>query len=519
MNKKLFLVTLLLLCCQWAQGYEFYTFVDRQCHAYTGLVIHVGEEQVAIWQLNGEFKTFSREKIDRVFIFNTSDNPFPRVPKSQAAISLLKKVFTRNRSKKPLLIGWPYKFVEELVFFFDIKGKIYILDLNQIKLIEEVKKNEKLRFVLSKKKPVHLDLGRYLSRCFDQKSERRPHSLAPDRVIGDKIKIFEFFKNLENGFNQIDDFQERTWVYGRPFLFERRPRLGILAFNGVREYSPFDIPFYYQWSNGRDLHFQSQSVIGGSFVKWLPNVEPTFVVMSDVKSHFFNATFVGNLFALSAGSDVTDGERLENKEDASNKIQVTPQFNYLSMMGADWRFLSLSAGPYFATYILKIDDEVREVLATKNSPVFRLQLIWDDLILRMIFSSSRYTHSDVLVGKHFVGSGDLYKDHSSNFKSLSFKSRFLRLGFDYNISQDTTLGVDEVFMKGEYTEEVASFNNHLDFQHLYTSAYVQRQFGHYVFLKLVGNYYMYKYDYRMGDQSGNVDDTLFSLGGIFGLLF
>ena len=526
----------IVLSSHFAWGYEFFTLLEDKCQFSSGLVVRMSEENVVVWQLNGRFKKISREAIKNILIFNVADNPFSKVSGSRMGRSLLRKVFVGEDLKKPLLIGWPYKFVEELVFYYALKGRIYVIDMAQIKLIEKLGPKDQLKVRRPPRTPVVLSLENYLPHCTQKKvkrGKRNKKSLQPDRIISGKIKVFEFLKNLQDGFNRTGDFEERTLVYGKPFLFERRPRLGITIFDNEQESNSSFLPLYYQWSNGEDFHFQSQSVVGGKFVKWLPNINPLTVFMSEVKSHFFNATFVGNLTALAAGKK-TVGFFNEGK----SIDRVFTGFNYLTMMGGDWRNLSLSIGLFYPAYILDFGGEQREVLASKSSTIFRFQVIRDIFTLRLMYSPTKYLHAPAIFDKHFWGEGsaldkslgedsDEEKDDSNytnnrpkwKIQRLSLKSKFIRLGFDYQITDDMSAGVDEVLLLGKYSETLNDFTNKVEFKNIHTSVYIKRTFGHYTSLKVVGNFYTHEYKYSLNGESKKTDDSNFRLGGVFELLF
>ena len=200
------------------------------------------------------------------------------------------------------------------------------------------------------------------------------------------------------------------------------------------------------------------------------------------------------------------------------------------MIGDSSPFQPDSTSP---SYVLKFGKEHREVFAHKSSPAFRLQLIKEKLTLRFMYSFTDYQHSPAIYEEHFTGKGEALSDgllgndesdynwieHGSIAKGLSLESQFVRLGFDYKIDQETTAGVDEIFMTGRYDEQLKEKSHRLKFQHLYTSAYIKKNFGHYVSLKFVGNFYSYKYDYSIDEKSEKVNDTLLTLGGAFELLF
>ena len=276
---------------------------------------------------------------------------------------------------------------------------------------------------------------------------------------------------------------------------------------------------YYQWTTGKDFHFQSQTTIGGHYTKWAPNVDPMGVISSELKSHFFNAVFVGNLDfgRLPVGSSISKNESFSDFPEP----HLSPHLNYLALMGADWKGFSLSVGPYYPSFILTIGGETREVLSTGTSPMIRFQYTKRRWGLRALYSQTDYDYPAANLEEHLNGHGPVYDDGAENetFGAVSFKNRLLRVGFDYELNDDTTVGIDEVIMKGEYKESVGVWTNSVDFSHLYTSAYAERDLGHYVFLRLVGNFYSFKYDYKMGEKKDSTSDTLFKLGVVFGLLF
>ena len=510
------IVVICFFFCSHSFAKEFYSFVDKKCKHYSGLAVRVSEMELFLWKLDGTMEVLHREDIASIFVFNTAKYPFSSMGVSAALRPFLRKVtFGRGEEKK--FIGWPYKFVEELVFFLSTKGKDYVLSLDQIQLVENVAAHEKVNFRAKDKTSVKLNLALYLPECL--KSNDKGSFLRPHRVIIDKIKIFEFLKNLEDGFNRIGNFEERTRLYARPFLFRQaRARFAINTFKPKKgvEYRAAELPVYFQWTTGSDFHFQSQSSLGSKYQEWLPNVEPMLTLTSDLKSHFFNALFIGNLSTLPTGTAVSSKLTKENKEE---KTRVTPHLNYLTLMGGDWREFSFSIGRYSPSYILQVKKDMREVLSTTTSPMLRFQYIKEKIKLRLLYAQTDYDYSSANPQRDVQASGEVFRETEGDFGRLTFSSRFIRVGIDYDIDEDTTVGLDEIFLTGKYQEELDSLKNFIDFKHFYTTAYVQKDLGHYVFLRVVGNHYIHDYNYKMGRYKDSKTERIFKTGVIFGLLF
>ena len=516
---RLFFLVFCLILANNILGYEFYTFVDDKCRAHSGLITGINEQNFFLWKLDGKLISLQREKISSVLVFDTRKNPYSNVKSSPKLRPFLRKVTFGTSNDRESIIGWPYKFVEDLVFYISTQNKNYVLSLEQIKSIQGLAPNERVSDSKDRTFPVVLNLAPYLPHCFPNRPSRAA-GLRPTRTITDKIKVFVFFENLENGLNRVSNFEDRTQVYARPFLYGKNDaRFGIQRFDEQRRelymHSSPVLPVYFQWKSGSDFHFQSQTTLGGSYQQWLPNVEPLSVIASDLKSHFFNALFIGNLTTLSAGRPL----KLGGTGGAPEKYNVSTSLNYMALMGFDYHKYTFAVGPYYPIYNLSTEDSTTQVLAVKASPAFRFQYTGEKSKLRLLVSRTSYDQNNPSAADVIDEAGN--PDGGDHF---SLKAHTLRAGFDYQINADMIASIDEVLTFGKYKSRGDSVNVEFDFRHLYTTASLQRDMGDYVFLRLTGNYYIYKYKNKItGLAGGNVDDshdgTDFKFGVVFGLIF
>ena len=514
-----------------AHSYEFHTFVDQRCRIYSGLITNVDKESFSLWKLDGKITTLRRSDITAVLIFDSSTNPYT-FQKSLAVLRpFLRKIVFGKGDNRESIIGWPYKFVEDLVFYISVENKNYVLSMGQVSSIEKLEPDVRIAPTRERPFPIKVNLAEYLPHCFSQKNSQ-DGGLRPTRAIIDKIKIFVFFENLEKGFNRINSFEDRTRVYARPFLYGKQvSRFGFLSdFGNKKEFNSYGfLPLYFERTKGVDFHFQSKTRVGASHQTWLPNVEPLFAVTSEIKSHFFNALFVGNLAGLRAGKEVILDP--DDKTLAKDQYNVTITLNHLALMGFDYHKYSFSLGFYHPTYAISTEDSETHILAGSASPMARFQYIGKKSRFRILLSHTGYDGSsknDVFFKRdRDIDGNDKFEDEQIE---LSFFEGYnVRIGFDYQFDSDFMASIDEVVSWGKYRETrsfVTGDNarttelSEFDFRHLYTTAYLQKDMGDYVFVQLRGNYYKYKYGHDIvGTPKKLHEGDDFKMGVILGFIF
>ncbi|MCB9025883.1 MAG: hypothetical protein H6625_06170, partial [Bdellovibrionaceae bacterium] len=450
-----------------------------------GLIVDINKDSLDFIDLDGSFKRVARDGIEFLVVHNTLENPFLGINLNRSAKTQLLDIYVSNNDKK-LFSGWAVKFIENLVIFFDLDGGTHVLELNQITkirptnlLISGVKKISG--------ESVDLKFGNIFFKCphLQNLKNNSKKSILPTRTLGDKVQVSEFLSNFEVGFRNLRSFQERTYLYARPFLFEKKSKLGITTFNNFFQNPESQFPFYFQWSTGEAYRFQSFNQIGNVSNEYLPTAEPLFLIRSDIKSHIFNASFVGNLNSLPAGTDFyTEQREIIQKElvRPKNKIITSPSLNYLALMGGDYGPWSFSFGTYYPTFLVRYYneeqglDEFREILSSKVSPIFRLMYTTKKLQLRGIYSKTNYDEGFQPNDKQL--SIDRSISVIGLLKSFNFESHFLRLGSSYQLSRNIQVGIDQILLTAKYNENTTSgYLNHINFDHYITSLSVRHWFG------------------------------------------
>lgn len=507
---------------------EIYSLLDKDCQLYDGLIVGVDAESVEMLTRQGHYSRFHREDLRYLAVYNTIDNPIAEIKPHPRLAETLLEVYTDNQDR-PKLVGWPVKFVENLVLFYDIKGKSHVFEMYKIRKLRPYRESG-LEVVKLAHQPVQLSYKSWISQCKLPSSKDKDNNIVrPSRILGDQIQISEFFVQFEEGFDSIQSFKERTYVYAKPFLYERQTKMGILAFEKKNLFlSPEPIiPLYFQWSKGREFRFQSFNQLGSVPVEYLPAVEPLAVFRSDLKSHIFHASFVGNLQALSAGSEfftplVSNSGGLNQMPydvgKADFKSHSSASINYMALMGGDWGPWSLSVGTYFPNYMVQTKDEFREILASRLAPLFRLMYTGENFRLRGLLGFTNLEQNGEV--KDTQISRDSESSVINYLQSFSFQSHYIRVGVEYQISRQLEASLDELWLQGAYKESlVDSTHNKFDFSHLVTQASLRHYFGEYVALRAYLQFFKVNEDFEFSGTRENEAKTRTTFGGSFEFIF
>ena len=370
-----------------AHATEVHSLYDASCRRTSGVLVHVSADQVVLVDLAGEVVIRPRADIAGIALHKTLENPLSRIALSGGLRAHLRDVWVGDDTS-PTFTGWTTAFFDDLLLFFDLEGQTHVLDPEEIR---RIRPTTLASAAVTPRSHAAVELAFPSAVVPCGGGQVPPGAVLPSRVIADRIKVGDYLGKLEQRYRDQSGFEERTRVYAEPFLFGVESRLGLL-------YDPewaFPFPLYFRWSNGRPYRFQSLSVVGNASHEWLPFVKPTISARSDVKSHFFHATFIGHVLALPAGTDPfiidDDADLARYSPDA----QVDHSYNYLLLMGADYWRLSASAGAAYLGARLQFgngaDDAVysRTLRASGLSPSVRLRYQGPALQLRALYFRTR----------------------------------------------------------------------------------------------------------------------------------
>ena len=114
---------------------ELYSIIYSECRAHTGLIINVNEEQFLLLGVHGEFLMLPRRSVETILIYNTVENPVSRIALASQSWVFPRKV-TVHGNPDFSFVGWPIRFLEDLIVFYDIQGKSHLVNVEQIKRFE-----------------------------------------------------------------------------------------------------------------------------------------------------------------------------------------------------------------------------------------------------------------------------------------------------------------------------------------------------------------------------------------------
>ncbi|MEO0335991.1 MAG: hypothetical protein AAF202_06345, partial [Pseudomonadota bacterium] len=129
--------------------------VTNQCKSEDGIVINIADNRLSIMNFAGQVKSVDIPQIQMLALYNLYENPVSKIQPSPELNKLL-KVFS-PADEEPIK-GWAVRFVQDLVFVYDVNGNSHVLDLYEINKIRDPKKPMASQARLSYK-PTNLSLS------------------------------------------------------------------------------------------------------------------------------------------------------------------------------------------------------------------------------------------------------------------------------------------------------------------------------------------------------------------------
>ena len=431
-----------------ARAVELYSIIYSECRAHTGLIIDVNEEQFLLLGVHGEFLKLPRESVETILIYNTVENPV-----SQIALASQSGVFPRKITVQGnpdfSFVGWPIRFLEDLIVFYDIQGKSHLVNVEQIKRFESANAIEEGVEIKLTHTAYDFGFGSNLPQC-SSKKEADLEMLQPTRMLSDRISISKFFTVYQKGFEKLNRFESRTDFYARPYLYDTQTKLALVIENdGYKAEIPQCLPLNFQWSTGRNFGPQGKITFGCSEVSMLPNVEPVFAVQFSGKYHFLSLNYAGNINGFSYGEDFLISQRFYYIDFFSKfnpeQSLVFPHFNQITVTGFDLGPYSFSGGLFYPLIAIQGNEIFREVKSEKSSPVGIYKYTTDLSHTEVVLSSIKLSSQDpseeeikLILAEEMSNEVNLSTTSTNLKDQLEFfdlDSYFLRINYEQDLDE------------------------------------------------------------------------------------
>ena len=523
----LLIIFKILLSTYQAGATEVFSVLLGECMVQNGIIIHVDEDLVTIINFDGQLSHIKRSQIQGLIVYNSIQNPIKAFHLTEMSREYLKTVYLSD-GNHPTFVGWPVKFIHNLVQFVDIEGKSQVIEIEKIKKIRP-----------SRLEPGHYPVEKYEAAVLMPiegfscvLSESAKDGIRSSRQIVDQIQINEYLDTLSQGYANLNGFQERTYLYARPLIYEMKARLGLHVAPQSSETVPH-LPLYVQWGTGAPYQVQSFTQIGSADVEWSPSLERQPILRSEVKSHLFHAAFVGNLNDVSPGKSVNTkslsvskgslnaSEKGINFDAGRDHSIVILGYNHMALMGVDFGPYSFSYGTYYPATSLYAEGKYREVLASSISRIYRAQYTKEKFRLRGIYSSYFFESHSQATDKFLAVSDEVFQ----NIRAFSFQGHFFRLGLDYFITSAWIGQFDYTNNHADYNEsfyEVNSdqvINNKLSFTNQGAQVSLSRAFSRYVQLRFFMRQHLFKRESYFLGLSNQKEYQTSVFGGDFEFVF
>jgi len=489
---------------------EIYTLIGDDCETNTGLIVDGDDKLIYMLNVDGRLSTIDQDDVQFALVYNIHDNPIRTIDLSSGIGGLLREVKLSDEEQTHF-IGWPIKFIDQIIVFFDIDGKTHLVDLEKIKNFSATERPFNKRKEINNAKPTRFGLGASFSQCKKNDVEDGVERVEPTRMLGDRIKVDKFFSEYERGFRALRRFQKKTVFYSKPFLYEKRSRVGIIYTREdyLQEITPSLIPFRFQWSSGSPFASQGVYSVGAKEPDYVASVEPQFVLDAKVKSHFMSADFIGNVLCFSAGNAcIMDRRSLYTNyfskiNSDSNKIY--PLFNYLALTGLDYKEYSIAGGFYYPVFGIIGDYRFREITSSRSSPILKFQRTTPESMIRLTYThTTRKSTSpkedqeiQLIYSRELSEVAQITSDSAAlidNMLDYFLTTQHYRMKLNFRILDGIDFGINEILFHGKYAEAQGEDRYLMEFRHVISSMVVKKQFSDYIALTGQFNHFLRIHD-------------------------
>ena len=478
-------IIILLVFTSKLYALEIQAIESTPCNIDTGIIIDAHEEAIELLKLDGTSVSISSQDITKMVSFATNENPFREVHIPRQ--SYLKKYILHDDDNS--IIGWAYKFVQDMIFLYDISGNQHVISKNDIASIEDFTRLNNSAITTPTHTPIRIDLKNFFDHC--QLAEvDTTNSLKAHSVLADELKISTYLEDFILGYQAIAGLEQRIQFYAKPYLYPKEFRMAL-----------GNPGFYFQWSTGKQYHAQTLNRIGQVVSAITPELfNDKFSYESTFKTHFFHGYFLGNIKALAAGTNTIEDENFED----TYTVDTQTDYNYIVMMGVDYKNYSISFGQGFLANSYFLDSEMRYIAATKAQSLVNFKFIKDNYKLDItyglpnkftqpledIYGYSFFTFDDNYTGacdtansrldkilpdktcvqsnpnsqyesrRDEIGATSYYNGYQAHSISEdpTHSLEYLRINFAYTINDTTNIGIQTIFKQASYTEKMQLYS-------------------------------------------------------------
>lgn len=505
---KIFFAVFVVLCGPLASAVELYSIFDSKCSEKRGYIIRSTTDHFELLTIDGKNIVLKNKDLRGVLVYNFVNPPLGKIRKNQRNLRSVKSISVSDGEIINTFLGYPIQFIEELVVFLGVDGKVRVHNLDNVLKIRPYKEG---KFPAKHTSSPTLNV---LSKDYVQSCPGKGTSgkVRPNRILVDRIKIQQFLRNYSRGYEALTSFEERTYLYARPKIYNQKTMFGLNFIGDEVEQSSATllgldgVPFI-TWSSGRPYRVQSLIELGNIYNEYGADLDPIIGFKSEVKAHFFHAVFIGNFMGIEAGTSFF----IKNEPDLISNSTYDSGLNYSILLGGDLGKHSISAGLYYPVFFIKIGDEVREVLSTKTS--YAIRYMYTSKLARFyVVGSIKSESSDNPTEENVILQGP-----TTSLTNLEIDSFFLRGGVDFTLPSETRLGANFLVMDSSYKENNGSGSSSLT--RLGASVHVRRAFGDYVSFGARINYLLDDVEGQLGAESFENSENRFGFSFNGALIF
>jgi len=359
--------------------------------------------------------------------------------------------------------GWPIKFIDDLIVFYDLQGRIHTFHRDEIVDLK-LHNNEAILDLQGREtsNSPTIEYGDYLSRCF-RTQVKATHVVYPSRVILEQANIDDFLSGYESAYTQLEWHRERMAFYSRPKLFQDILEVGLRSYSENEEVLAADIPIYLLWSGGDPYHHQTRVALGMHSSDLVPNIQAESAISTDYKFHIFTASISLNRLASRGGEGYYVNKLINSTKGSptlsNHEALAVNSYNNASVMGVGG--FSFSVGSLFPVngIWLKKHQEFREILSPLPSALYRIQYIGQNHEFWAVFSQGDFSSATldsegekikIKLTSSAIMVGDEEKEKVA-INNFDMTTLLLKTGVTWSLNERFKAGVKLLLYNGKYS--------------------------------------------------------------------
>jgi len=296
---------MLVLCSVPAQGMKLSAVYTGSCDRSLGVIVGVGEDQITLLNMQGDFVQISRYEIIYLAHYPLGNLPLPHIDQQAGAPKpyRVKTVFAGEL--RPLVEGWPIDFDEDQISFLGLDGHEQVIDRNAIWELERTDKGELIPQTRTAQRPLKFTHPYPFAYCPNEGAGQR---IDPQYILGEPLLIKKELDQLHTKFKDLETYDKDKRFYPVPQVYRTNHKLGLwfsLAsrYGSSKNRSNNFAPVFESGLSEGPFGFQRVMITGSARMNYTLHSEPQNQFYYRLKSDYVHFSFMYDIERIMLGEE------------------------------------------------------------------------------------------------------------------------------------------------------------------------------------------------------------------------